>query len=346
MAQKEELARLLAPPRPDAWHLIGPFKAENPRSGLAAEYAPETEIDFDKKYPGVREEIKWETKGDFEDGKSHLFVDQLHGVHGVYYFHRALKVPAERRVDLTLGADDLFKVWVNGRPVLEQSTRRKPEDGPAKFSVDLKQGDNKILVKAVNFQGACYFTFNADLEDADKPPANIAAILAATPDPAHDDKASVRNFYRRAASPEFKELFDTVARWREENHVIEKEIPTTMVAKEAAKPRETRLLMRGEYDKKGEKVEPGVPAILPPWPKDEPKNRLGLARWMVDPSHPLTARVTVNRFWQQYFGVGIVKTVEDFGVQGERPSHPELLEGKGGRAPVDAYLHADPASFL
>ena len=204
VAQNEELARLLSPPRPDAWHLIGPFKAENPRSGLAAEYAPETEIDFDKKYPGVREEIKWETKGDFEDGKSHLFVDQLHGVHGVYYFHRALKVSAERKVDLTLGADDLFKVWVNGRPVLEQSTRRKPEDGPAKFSVDLKQGDNKILVKAVNFQGACYFTFNADLEDADKPPANIAAILAATPDPAHDDKASVRNFYRRAASPEFK----------------------------------------------------------------------------------------------------------------------------------------------
>src|SRR5438045_3672226 len=99
-----------------------------------------------------------------------------------------------------------------------------------------------------------------------------------------------------------------------------------MVAKEADKPRETRLLMRGEYDKKGEKVEPGVPAILPPWPKDEPKNRLGLARWMVDPSHPLTARVTVNRSWQQCFGIGLVKTVEDFGVQGERPSHPELLD--------------------
>src|SRR5204862_6241042 len=107
---------------------------------------------------------------------------------------------------------------------------------------------------------------------------------------------------------------------------IDKAIPTTMVAKEMDKARETFVLMRGEYDKKGEKVEPGVPSILPPLPKDAPTNRLGFARWLVDPSHPLTARVTVNRYWQQYFGIGLVKTAEDFGVQGERPSNPELLD--------------------
>jgi hypothetical protein len=99
-----------------------------------------------------------------------------------------------------------------------------------------------------------------------------------------------------------------------------------MVAKEVEQPRETFMLMRGEYDKKGDKVEAGVPAILPPLPKDAPTNRLGFAKWLVEPSHPLTARVTVNRFWQQYFGVGFVKTAEDFGVQGERPSHPDLLD--------------------
>ena len=99
-----------------------------------------------------------------------------------------------------------------------------------------------------------------------------------------------------------------------------------MVMQDMPQPRETFMLIRGEYDKKGEKVSPGVPAFLPPLPKDSPGNRLGLATWLVDPGHPLTARVAVNRYWQMVFGTGIVKTTEDFGSQGELPSHPELLD--------------------
>jgi hypothetical protein len=105
-----------------------------------------------------------------------------------------------------------------------------------------------------------------------------------------------------------------------------KQIPTTMIMAEMAKPRETYVLARGDYRNQTDKVQPGVPAILPPLPKDAPLNRLTLARWLVDPGHPLTARVAVNRYWQNYFGYGIVKTQEDFGVQGEPPTHPELLD--------------------
>ena len=107
---------------------------------------------------------------------------------------------------------------------------------------------------------------------------------------------------------------------------LERTFPTVMVMAESPERKDTFLLIRGQYDKHGEKVEPGVPAALPPLPQGAPNNRLGFARWVTDPANPLLARVTVNRLWQMYFGIGIVKTTEDFGVQGEWPSHPELLD--------------------
>ena len=112
-----------------------------------------------------------------------------------------------------------------------------------------------------------------------------------------------------------------------ERLAFERSLPTTMVMEEMPSPRQAYVLNRGAYDARGEKVDAGVPEqLIAPWPKDAPKNRLGLAQWFLQPQHPLTARVVVNRFWAQLFGVGLVKTVEDFGTQGEWPSHPELLD--------------------
>jgi hypothetical protein len=103
------------------------------------------------------------------------------------------------------------------------------------------------------------------------------------------------------------------------------ELPKVMVMADD-RPRETNILDRGEYLKKKEKVEFAVPSFLPPLPTDAPRNRLGLARWLVSPENPLTARVAVNRAWQTFFGAGLVKTSEDFGVQGDVPVHQELLD--------------------
>ncbi|MDB6026977.1 MAG: hypothetical protein JWM68_3200, partial [Verrucomicrobiales bacterium] len=107
---------------------------------------------------------------------------------------------------------------------------------------------------------------------------------------------------------------------------IQNGIPGTMVMEEMEKPRGAFVLRRGQYDQKGDLVPPGVPAFLPPLPKSEKTNRLALAQWLVATNHPLTSRVIVNRYWQQFFGTGFVKTAQDFGSQGDWPSHPELLD--------------------
>ncbi len=112
----------------------------------------------------------------------------------------------------------------------------------------------------------------------------------------------------------------------QQRRAFHENLPTVMVMQEMEKPRDTHILIRGQYDQPGDKVEPGVPAAFPALPTGVPNNRLGLARWLVSPEHPLTARVAVNRFWQLYFGQGLVSTSEDFGAQGESPSHPQLLD--------------------
>lgn len=136
----------------------------------------------------------------------------------------------------------------------------------------------------------------------------------------------LRRYYLDGHAPaQFKAAFTLLNRAKKELADFDESIPDTMVMEEMAKPRDTHVLIRGEYDRKGSKVHSGVPAVLSP-PTANPNNRLAFARWLVQRDNALTARVTVNRLWQMVFGTGIVKTVEDFGAQGEWPSHPELLD--------------------
>lgn len=157
-------------------------------------------------------------------------------------------------------------------------------------------------------------------------PASVTAI--ARKNAAARTAAERRELAAFAASraPAQRELNDRIASLTRQIAAAEAEIPTTLVMEEMAAPRPTFILMRGAYDRPGEQVTANTPAILPPMAADLPRNRLGLARWLVDPRNPLPARVTVNRLWQTVFGTGLVKTSEDFGAQGEAPSHPELLD--------------------
>ncbi|MHA3775680.1 PSD1 and planctomycete cytochrome C domain-containing protein [Verrucomicrobiota bacterium sgz303538] len=136
----------------------------------------------------------------------------------------------------------------------------------------------------------------------------------------------LREFYRKQFWPALVQADGEIVRMRKELEGAKKQVPNVMVMAEMEKPRETYVLNRGQFNQPGDKVEPGVPASLPPLPAGAPKNRLALAQWITDPQHPLLARVTVNRFWKLAMGGGLVKTLNDFGSQAEWPSHPELLD--------------------
>jgi hypothetical protein len=133
-------------------------------------------------------------------------------------------------------------------------------------------------------------------------------------------------YFLAAVDSRYKSRLATLRNLRQERSALVDPVGEIMVMKEMPRPRPTYLLTRGAYDAPADRVEPGTPASLPPLESSWPRNRLGLAQWLTGPRHPLTARVAVNRWWQTFFGRGIVATTEDFGSQGQLPSHPELLD--------------------
>jgi hypothetical protein len=161
-------------------------------------------------------------------------------------------------------------------------------------------------------------------------PKPLQNIIKTAPDKRNDDhKKELRSYFLENIHPTIREQFASskqeLEKLTKEKQSLDQQIPTTMVSKERKDPRVAYILKRGEYDKRGDQVMRNTPAMFPPL-GNRSKDRLGLAQWLLAAEHPLTARVAVNRFWQQWFGTGLVKTAEDLGTQGEPPSHPELLD--------------------
>ncbi|BCX46158.1 DUF1553 domain-containing protein [Haloferula helveola] len=216
--------------------------------------------------------------------------------------------------------------------------------------VGLKPGDKINGVAFTQFGGTAYWdaagmrsigsgytSFNKWVHDerAKKKsglPADLEKILRKDgPKVTSDEKDRLLRHYiadvdlkaREALAP----LRAAVSGHEQEITNIEKNFPSTLIWKEKAQPRPSRVLDRGEYDRPtGDPVPRALPSFLPPLPETAPNDRLGIARWLTSKDHPLAARVAVNRLWQQLFGIGLVKTAGDFGSQGEWPSHPELLD--------------------
>ena len=216
-------------------------------------------------------------------------------------------------------------LYVNGKAVTNES------DGGG--NVELK-GDFRNPAPLLLGGGAIadFRVFNRELRQEEaRILASWSTIRTAWSKPAAELSPSEREallvYYLNRADSDYMKTAREMASLEFERRAIRRRAAITHVMQETAGSMpKANVLFRGQYDQPRDEVTPGVPSVLPPMPASLPRNRLGLAQWLVDPANPLTARVTVNRFWQEIFGTGLVKTAEDFGSQGEPPSHPELLD--------------------
>ncbi len=278
------------------------------------------------------------------DGKLLVNLSQRYADDGVRVEARAaLPLNEWRHVLATYDGKRLpagFRIYVDGRPQ-ELTTLADGINNPMRTKEPLRIGasgppseESGATESHARFQG---LIDDVRVYTAVLTPAQAAVVATAE---SLDEIAGIAPESRTAGQSEKLRLSfldhyapqEIQAAWRlvgdleRERAALWDSFPTVMVMDEMEPRRETFLLERGAYDAPGGPVTPGVPAVLPPLPDDQERNRLAFARWLVDPEHPLTARVTVNRFWQMLLGTGLVKTAENFGLQGEYPSHPELLD--------------------
>ncbi len=303
------------------WKSLGPIQAADGRASLAKDFGPDSDLESSLIHGA--EGLAWVERPDHTDGAKHTFEQ----VTGVVYLYRELTSATARSVSIGLGSDDGLRVWLNGHLVHNNPTARALTIDNDLISLNLRKGKNTLLLKVANYGGGFGYSFNLLSEDSSQIPETISAILELPGTERNSSQAqSLQSHFRAESSPEWRKQQAQLSDLQAREAALTASLPYTLVSEDLPRRRPAHILTRGQYDQLGEQVQPDVPSALPPMETGAPPNRLGLAQWLVREDHPLTARVTVNRFWQQFFGTGIVRTSEDFGVQGELPSHPQLLD--------------------
>ncbi len=265
------------------------------------------------------------------------------------YLHVTTKeaIPPEKWSHVTFTYDGSSKaaglqVYLDGQPaklnvnfdhlyksILPVDAAYKPKEQPLRVAKSYRSfgGDNGV------FQGSLddiriYKRVLTAIEVNELYEKNTFKTLIALPSGERNEiqKAILLDFFLHRKDPTYQQLLQQLHAYRDEEHALLDTVSEVMVMKEMDTPRPTYLLDRGAYDAPKSQVHPNTPESVLTFSEGLPKNRLGLAQWLVSEENPLTARVTVNRYWQMCFGKGIVKTTQDFGNQGELPTHPELLD--------------------
>lgn len=311
------------------WHSVGPFRSDV-RYLRSRRHGPEGKpVDPGQTFEvSDGETLAWQERPEWIDGEIHNDLSQKVSA---TFLYRQIVSPKEQTITIGLGTDDGAKVYLNGKRIFRTTQSRGVTPNENQIELKLAEGSNELLIKVINHGGVSGFCFTPP-EAREGMPAEVLGALRVTSEERNaEQQASLQQHYRLQECPldEVQQLKQQVDQLQSKIVELEAAIPTTLVMKERAEPRPSFLLARGQYDAPDKEAGPlprQVPQFLPPLPEGATQDRLGYAKWLVMPENPLMARVTVNRFWQQFFGIGIVETADDFGSQGSWPSHPELLD--------------------
>lgn len=275
------------------WHDVGAFKGTNFDEVFSKPFGPEQQLAvFDGKPTNLK------------DGQ----VNQLEGENTAFYFHRSITTSRAVTFLFSIGSDDGVAIWLNRQYLLARKVNRGAVADQELLTVNLAPGENHLLIKIVNgggIGGIFFKPYPGGVKD------DVAAMLL-TNDP------KLRAVFAGQQDTDYQQK---VAAAQAKLDALKSALPRVMVMSDAM-PRETHIFRRGNYEEPLEIVKPAPPAFL----ESKARNRLELAKWIVSAKNPLTARVQVNRAWQLFFGRGLVRTEENFGVKGEPPTHSELLD--------------------
>ena len=232
-----------------------------------------------------------------------------------------------------------LRVFIDGRPARSRITADNLErsilhagngsnwggDGKLRIGSRFEETIENVLVDEFRVYERRLTDFEVEaLSGADAP--LYAAVFTPGAERSSRQREALRDHYVRRVAPSFADVLGELTALRGEENDLVSSLPAIMISRDRLEPRPTFVLERGAYDAPTEEVGHGTPEALMAFPDSLSDNRLGLARWLLSPENPLTARVLVNRYWQMFFGRGIVPTPEDFGSQGRLPTHPQLLD--------------------
>ncbi len=275
-----------------------------------------------------------------------LLLEDGHVAFGLYHFWpgNALKVRTREQIEpaawthLTITYDGSsrasgVRLYLDGRPAEVETLRDNlykdiTYDGSEPdLAIGYRFRDNGFRDGEVD-DFAIFARQLSPLEAAEQAGLGSLTTALATPSDtlSAQQRSGLRAYFLATAYPPRSEALARLQAARDAQQALVNPIAEAMVMQELPRPKPAFILKRGNYDQPGEQVQADTPAALPPLPADAPRNRLGLARWLIDPEQPLLARVTVNRYWQLMFGRGLVETSDNFGSQGASPSHPDLLD--------------------